>query len=1233
MYVFNRYGQHVATKDLASAKTRYSFLYSKNTSFGKLSTVTDSSGNKIQFLRDYSNIVSSIENTQDHKSELKISGIGLLAKLAEKGKSEIELDYDSASGLLMSRSGGGETYIYRYDEYGRVTGMVMPSGEIVEIGSQLSGDVGLAVKVRSSIQSLFAQVPADSSEMLVHGGINGLLIQRNAELTEARMNSNNTMQVSIPNGVVVEASAIARHPLLEAALPVEAEMLPMWSHQSITMGDGLVNQMSSVYTLVGDVRNPQQTLNREIWVNQSRCFGVEFDQFTSRETFYDKDRSPIMSVTFDPSGLPQSYSPANGAFALNISYDRFNRVDGWNWGPAELKYTYDRHGLLSEITSPQDGIISYVYNDWNLISQIGLASQRKFAIEYDTNGGLRYVTLPSGTKHAFSMQSSIGFIRATYTPPGSNKPYLQHFSYSGALLQTVFPGDGAHIVYRYNPAGRLSEIVHGDGRSEFAYNAVTGMPSTVAHFEKELEYRWDFEYSAGLLTEERIDYTAKSGLSNAKFTYEYDTNFRVVAVQGRIGGQNLPAQTFVYSRRTGRPVQIGEFKVERSRKRNQTQVSDSMASFVRTVDGRFLETQLSVNIHRMEVFRMEFAHDVHGRVSQTRTYTRNVGVNTYTNVKNYTWDCDGQLIGVEAQEPWGFRYDDNGNMLSLTYRGNTIPMEYNAMDRIVKFGEGQYKYEQRGLVAQNAREERFHYNTKGLLVKATKRGRFDVRYFYDHLNRLTTRKDNFGNVTQFFYNNQERVHEVSQIYSPRDGKLMSLTYDDRGHLIFAQVYRHKYYIATDQCGTPIMIFNQYGEGIREIMRSPYGHIVYDSNPYLYLPIDFCGGLLDQVTTLVHMPNGKVYDPLIGQWMSPNWENVVDRVATPTKLHLYRFNGNDPVNIGHDRNFPASYSAWMKLMGFSIRNLMPQIETPLWEQQTIWGGEMLPSIISQQTKRDEYDIPATTVESGFLAHLSRRRLTDFEQLSSPPKSSLKSDVLSSGPPKIGSASDPPFGKGIVVSRTKTGQAIVSSVPAANAIYKDVYTSVFNRSSLLPFTFVVHNSQQDSFFFVKEESWRASEDRQQLKRLQGQVNTTFHEIARENGSGGNSYLDVKIHGAHAVINLRYGTTVEKERQRLMHHARLQAVRKAWHREKEALRADLTTTTEWSQPEQDEILKQGYVNLYEGEYVHDVSVYPELAEDPYNIRFVKKKTNQIRRRRRRADNPFTLAVQRRRAIGAST
>jgi len=50
-------------------------------------------------------------------------------------------------------------------------------------------------------------------------------------------------------------------------------------------------------------------------------------------------------------------------------------------------------------------------------------------------------------------------------------------------------------------------------------------------------------------------------------------------------------------------------------------------------------------------------------------------------------------------------------------------------------------------------------------VRAIKRGRFDVRYFYDHLNRLSTRKDNFGNVTQFFYTNHNNPNEVSKLHN------------------------------------------------------------------------------------------------------------------------------------------------------------------------------------------------------------------------------------------------------------------------------------------------------------------------------------------------------------------------------------------------------------------------------------------------------------------------------------
>lgn len=100
-----------------------------------------------------------------------------------------------------------------------------------------------------------------------------------------------------------------------------------------------------------------------------------------------------------------------------------------------------------------------------------------------------------------------------------------------------------------------------------------------------------------------------------------------------------------------------------------------------------------------------------------------------------------------------------------------------------------------------------------------------------------------------------------------------------------------------------------------------------------------------------------------------------------------------------------------------------------------------------------------------------------------------------------------------------------------------------------------------------------------------------------------LDVRIHRPTAVINLRYGTTLVREHQRLLHHCKTAALRKAWHRERDALRNNVLGTWDWTQQEADEILKQGAAGGYDGEYIRDVDRYPELAEDPFNIRFVKK------------------------------
>lgn len=49
-------------------------------------------------------------------------------------------------------------------------------------------------------------------------------------------------------------------------------------------------------------------------------------------------------------------------------------------------------------------------------------------------------------------------------------------------------------------------------------------------------------------------------------------------------------------------------------------------------------------------------------------------------------------------------------------------------------------------------------------MRVTKRGRYDVKYYYDHLDRLAARKDNFGNITQFLYTNHQRPNEVNDAF-------------------------------------------------------------------------------------------------------------------------------------------------------------------------------------------------------------------------------------------------------------------------------------------------------------------------------------------------------------------------------------------------------------------------------------------------------------------------------------
>lgn len=138
VYIFNRHGQHVATKSLTGA-TVYKFSYNVNTLNGKLSSVTDAAGNKMFILRDYSNQVKSIENTQGGKCRLAMNRLNMLETFTTSDNFTTRFTYyGSTEALLATRTdSSGRSFTFHYDDYGRLTKAIPPSGALIEMKDYL----------------------------------------------------------------------------------------------------------------------------------------------------------------------------------------------------------------------------------------------------------------------------------------------------------------------------------------------------------------------------------------------------------------------------------------------------------------------------------------------------------------------------------------------------------------------------------------------------------------------------------------------------------------------------------------------------------------------------------------------------------------------------------------------------------------------------------------------------------------------------------------------------------------------------------------------------------------------------------------------------------------------------------------------------------------------------------------------------------------------------------------
>ncbi|XP_011495587.1 PREDICTED: teneurin-m [Ceratosolen solmsi marchali] len=1178
IYVFNRFGQHIATKNILTGETIYSFAYNVNTSNGKLSTVTDAAGNKVFLLRDYSAQVNSIENTKGQKCRLRMSRMKLLHELSTPDNYNVTFEYHEPTGLLKTKlDSTGRSYVYNYDEFGRLTSAVTPTGKVISLTFDLSLK-GATVRVGQNSRKPLSMLIKGSSVVTKIGEAE----QRTSVMADGSVGRMTPWSHTVSTDTMPYSILAEIEPLLGESYPVPAK-------QRTEIAGDLANHFEWRYFLRqvqagknrgGATAKAIARVGRKLRVNGDVLLSLEYERESNTVAVFKDDRVELVNVTYDKTARPIKWGPRDGIFAgVELEYDRFSRLVSWTWGDISETYGFDQAGRLYEIKYSDGTSMVYAFKDMFSSLPLKVTTPRgsDYLLQYDEAGALQSLTTPRGHIHAFSLQTSLGFYKYQYYSPMNRHPYEILYNDDGQILAKVYPHQSGKVAYVYDHNGKLETTLAGQSSTHYTYQETTSLVRSIDINEPNFEMRVEYKYHAGIIKDEKIKYGSKSGLDNAHYRYQYDGNARISGIDVDVSGKQLQPIRLKYDQNLGVLEGVNDLRIYRN-SFNRSVMQDSSKQYFTVTDydehGR-VKTIL-MNIRSMDVFRMELEYDNRNRIKMRKLMIGKDSVDKkeWTRMDKITYNADGHVLEVaDTDISWQYAYDENGNVIGVTERLEKISLGYDSGDRVVQYGDVEFNsYDQRGFVVIRG-EHRYRYNTRGQLIHAAEHKQFQIWYYYDDRGRLVAWNDDRDNVTQFFYANPKTPDLVTHLHFPKSQRTFRFLYDSREFLMAVETSEQRFYVATDQNGSPLALFDTNGNLYKEMRRTPFGKIIRDTNPDFYLPIDFHGGLFDPNTKLVYL-NKRLYDPTVGQWMTPAWEQMANELTTPTDIFIYRFRNNDPINLKQNVEYMTDLPSWLKLYGYDIEAML--------------GSEYTKRMVYQPSAT--ITSPQLTPDFGVMSGLQcivDRVHDKFSDLGFVPKPLLKLEPKTRNLLPRVAHRRAVFGEGILVSRIG-GRALVSVVDGVNSVVQDVMTSVINNSYFLPLHFSVHD--QDVFYFVKDNALKIRDDMEELRRLGSMFNVSTHETT-EHGSG--TYKELRLHSADAAVVIRYGADPEQERHRILKHAHKRAVERAWEIEKQLVATGFQGRGDWTKEERDELVSRGIVEGYEGVDIHSVHRYPQLRK----------------------------------------
>ncbi|XP_055232866.1 teneurin-1 isoform X2 [Gorilla gorilla gorilla] len=1176
LYQFTVNGTHLHTLNLITRDYVYNFTYNSE---GDLGAITSSNGNSVHIRRDAGGMPLWLVVPGGQVYWLTISSNGVLKRVSAQGYNLALMTYPGNTGLLATKSNeNGWTTVYEYDPEGHLTNATFPTGEVSSFHSDLEKLTKVELDTSNRENALMSTNLTATSTIYI-------LKQENTQSTY-RVNPDGSLRVTFASGMEIGLSS-EPHILAGAVNPTLGKCnisLP-GEHNA-----NLIEWRQRKEQNKGNV----SAFERRLRAHNRNLLSIDFDHITRTGKIYDDHRKFTLRILYDQTGRPILWSPVSRYNEVNITYSPSGLVTFIQRGTWNEKMEYDQSGKIISRTWADGKIWSYTYLEKSVM--LLLHSQRRYIFEYDQPDCLLSVTMPSMVRHSLQTMLSVGYYRNIYTPPDSSTSFIQDYSRDGRLLQTLHLGTGRRVLYKYTKQARLSEVLYDTTQVTLTYEESSGVIKTIhlMHdgFICTIRYR-----QTGPLIGRQIFRFSEEGLVNARFDYSYN-NFRVTSMQAVINETPLPIDLYRYVDVSGRTEQFGKFSVINYDLNQVITTTVMKHTKIFSANGQVIEVQYE--ILKAIAYWMTIQYDNVGRmvICDIR-----VGVDANITRYFYEYDADGQLqtVSVNDKTQWRYSYDLNGN-INLLSHGNSArltPLRYDLRDRITRLGEIQYKMDEDGFLRQRGNDI-FEYNSNGLLQKAyNKASGWTMQYYYDGLGRRVASKSSLGQHLQFFYADLTNPIRVTHLYNHTSSEITSLYYDLQGHLIAMELSSgEEYYVACDNTGTPLAVFSSRGQVIKEILYTPYGDIYHDTYPDFQVIIGFHGGLYDFLTKLVHLGQ-RDYDVVAGRWTTPNHHIWKQLNLLPKPFNLYSFENNYPVGKIQDvAKYTTDIRSWLELFGFQLHNVLPGFPKPELENL-----ELTYELLRLQTKTQEWD-PGKTI-LGIQCEL-QKQLRNFISLDQLPMTPRYNDgrCLEGGKQPRFAAVPSVFGKGIKFA-IKDGIVTADIIGVANEDSRRLAAILNNAHYLENLHFTIEG--RDTHYFIKlgslEEDLVLIGNTGGRRILENGVNVTVSQMTSVLNGRTRRFADIQLQHGALCFNIRYGTTVEEEKNHVLEIARQRAVAQAWTKEQRRLQEGEEGVRAWTEGEKQQLLSTGRVQGYDGYFVLSVEQYLELSDSANNIHFMRQ------------------------------